>query len=263
MVFKKWIVVFFVMCAVTVQANQLPDKPHIYVEGSAVLDVKPDIATFTVYLESIGKAAEKSQNEVDKKSISLIELCKTLDININDVAASGIRIRQEYEYEEKTDKEVYVGVNVSRSVEITLRDISKYKNVMHSLVASKVSENISTRLSLSNEKIFTDKALSGALMDATQRAQSIAALQNVKLGKIYSVSEFNLRQPERYLLRVSRKIEGQSSAEISAISAEDIGSFPDQMVSESLQRISGVNIDPFDAGSMKATAQVYVVFLVK
>ena len=260
---KKWILVTSMLFAFEALGGPLPNKPHIYVEGSAEIDVKPDIAKFTVYLESIGESAEDSKNEIDEKSVSLINLCKDLDIGIEYVAASGIRVQKEYEYEEKTDKEVYIGVNVSRSVEITLTDISKYKDVMHGLVASDISPSISTRLSLSNERVVTDQALSAALKDATERAQSIADLQKVKLGKIYSVSEFNLRQPERYLLRVSRKIEGQSSSEISAISAEDIGRFPDTNLSESLQRVSRLSIDPFDTGSMIAKAQIYVVFLVK
>ncbi|WP_075188160.1 SIMPL domain-containing protein [Teredinibacter haidensis] len=258
--FRYWIVVTFMLFTAIVQANPLPDKPHIYVEGSAEIDVMPDLATFVVYLESVGVNAEKPKSDIDKKSVALITLCKKLGIDVADVAASGIRIHKQYEYEEKFRKEVYVGVNVSRSVEITLKDISKYKTVMHELVTSNISANISTSLSLSNAKLFTDKALSSALIDATERAQAIASLQNVKLGKVYSVSEFNLRQPERYLLRASRQIQGQSSA---AIRAEDIGSFSDQDSFNSSQRVAGKTVDPFDAGSMKAIAQVYVVFLVK
>jgi len=263
MFLKKLIVLVCVAASVSSWASPLPNKPHIYVEGSAVIDVQPDIATFTVYLESVSENSEKSKTDIDKKSLTLVKLCKALDIDTADVAASPVHVRKEFEYSPETNKNEYIGVNVSRTVEVTLRDISKYKDVMHNLVISKISENIDTALRVSNERAVTDKALMEALSDATQRAQSIADLQKVKLGKVYSVSEFNLRQPERYLLNVSRQIEGQMGSGGGLVTAESDGAFSNVRNAKSLQRVSNDSLDPFDSGSMKATAQVFVVFLVK
>lgn len=260
-----FILIYFVTAFSTIAAaaSPLPDKAHIYVEGSATIEVEPDIATFHVSLQSEDMNAEKAKNDIDKRSTALIALCRSLSIDIQDVSASGIRVNKNYEYDDKTNRDIYTGIMVSRSIEITLRDIAQYRTVMHELVSAKISDNIYTTLSISNEKTFTDQALLAALEDATARAQSIAKIQNVTLGKVYSVSEFDLRQPERYQLRVRRTMGGQSSSSITAISAEDIGKFPDTALAESLQRTKDVNLDPFGAGAMQATAQVFVVFLVK
>lgn len=255
--FKHWFIAFSIFCSSMGYASQLPNKPHIYVEGSAEIEVEPDIATFRIGLHTTGKDAEKEKTKIDEHSVTLVNLCKKMGININDIAATGINVSQAYEYDKKEQKRIHIGVHISRTVEITLREMSKYKDLMHHLTAADVSEDISSNLSLDNEKLATDQALATAINDATKRATSIAKLQNVELGEVYSVTEFNLRQPERSLLHVSRKIEGQLS---SSIFAEDMGKMQDSNMAQAMSRIS---TDPFNTGKMKAKAQVYMVFLIQ
>ena len=241
------ILVSLALC-VSANASPLPDSPHIYVEGSAEIEVEPDLATFTVQLDHVSQDAKAAKEVVDKKSINLIALCKKLGINPSDIASSGLRVQKKYEYDERLRKNVQVGVIVSRTIDIVLRNIKHYKKVSNALVASKIFDDLSTLLSLSDPKTSTDKALLSALEGATERAKSIAKLQGVELGDIHSVSEFNLRQPEKYQLVVTRKIKGQSSSVVNEMSA-----------TESSQRAA----DPFEPGVMKATAQVFVVFLIE
>ena len=85
------------------------------------------------------------------------------------------------------------------------------------------------------------------MKDARSRAERLAKSQGKKLGEPYSISEFMTRGEERYMLVVSRRIRGQSSAEIAALSASGYG---------------GIR-EPFEPGIMVANAQVFVVFLLR
>lgn len=143
------IIAFTLGCSA--MASPLPDRPHIYVEGRAEIKVNPDLVTFTLLLNNVSKSADAAKILIDGKSVKLIKLCEDLGIKIEDVASTGLQINKEYEYDEGMDKRIHVGVSVSRSVRLVLRDINKYKLVLAELINLKVSEEISTRLSLSNE----------------------------------------------------------------------------------------------------------------
>ena len=106
---------------------------------------------------------------------------------------------------------------------------------------------------LSKPNTATDKALAQALDDANQRAARLAQHQNAKLGKIYSISEFNTRQQESYQLRVSRTITGSS-----------FGDIPTLQIGEAREVFNFSNgAEPFEPGVIKASAQVFVVYLLK
>jgi len=259
---KKILTVTILLFSMVSQGNPLPDERHIYIEGSAEIEVDADEATIRVNLEVINKNAELAKIELDKKSVALVKLCNSLGIDSSDIQASGVRTRQEYKYDEKTDDHLPVGVNLGRRIELSLSEIKNYKNVMHQIITSKISDDIDSILRFSKHKEYTDRALELALKDAKKRATSIAKFQGVRLGKIYSVSEFNLRQPERYLLYSPRKVVGKTGIDLDSIVAADIGKFPDSSLS-AIQRVRSISTDPFEAGRMKAIASVYVVYLIK
>ncbi len=45
----------------------LPDRPHIYVNGSATLDVEPDVAHITVELKHVNDDAANAKRDVDNE----------------------------------------------------------------------------------------------------------------------------------------------------------------------------------------------------
>lgn len=231
-------------------ASPLPDAPHIYVEGSAEVDVEPDLLDFSIRLEHTNLDLARAKEEVDAKSVKLIGLSRQLGIADADISSTPLRLHPEYDYAE--GKRVFLGTKVSREVNVTLRDLKKYAAFMAALTETKVSEIVSARLAISPEnKQKTDQALLKALEDARNRAAAIAKLQEVKLGRAHSISEFDLRNEEQYKLIVNRNITGDASAGFAEAGVAD---------AVSLQR-SGK--EPFEPGTIKAKAQVFVVYLVK
>lgn len=232
-------------------ASPLPDQPHIYVEGSAEVEVEPDLLEFNIRLEKTDMDLARAKTEVDEKSVKLISLSKSLGVADADIASTPLRVHPEYSYEE--GKQVLLGTKVSREVTVTLRDLKKYAAFMGALTETKISEIVSAKLAISKEnQRKTDEALLKALEDAKQRAESIAALQGVKLGKAYSTSEFDLRGDEQYSLVVNRQIYGEAGA-----------NFAEAMVSADAGSLQRLGKEPFEPGTIKAKAEVFVVYLVK
>ena len=223
-------------------ANPLPAQPHVYVEGSAEIEVEPDMMTFTLSIQAVDLDLAKAKADVDARSRLLIETVKKFGIKANDVATTALNIRPEYEYKE--GQRVLTGNNVSRQVDINLRDLKKYPEMMKALVDAKISETINTNLTLADKKAVEEKVQTAAMNDAKARANRLAKSQGKTAGEPWSISEFNNRGNERWELRPNRQLMGSSAKEMSVMRASD-------------------SSEPFEPGVMKITAQVYVVYLLK
>ncbi len=227
--------------AVNVWATPLPQQPHVYVEGAAELEVEPDMMVFTLSIQTVDLDLAKAKADVDARSRLLIDTVKKFGIKANDIATTALNIRPEYEYKE--NQRVLTGNHVSRQVDINLRDLKKYPDMMKALVDAKISETINTQLTLSDKKTVEEKVQAAAMNDAKARASRLAKAQGREVGDPWSISEFNNRGNERWELRPNRELMG-SSAKLGMVRMSDAA-------------------EPFEPGVMKITAQVYVVYLLK
>jgi len=223
-------------------AIPLPDQPHVYVEGSAELEVEPDTMTFTLSIQKVDLDLAKAKADVDARSRLLIETCKKFGIKAEDIATTALNIRPEYEY--RDNQRVLTGNSVSRQVDITLRDLKKYPDMMKALVDAKISETINTNLTVADKKVVEEKAQTAAMSDARARAERLAKSQGKQVGDPWSISEFNNRGNERWELNPNRQLMGSSGAMKMEMRVAD-------------------SSEPFEPGVMKITAQVYVVYLLK
>ena len=233
--------------SLTSLANPLPQQPHIYVEGSATVEVEPDEMQFTLSISETSKELSDAKSVVDTKSNKLINLCKKLDIKAKDISTSTLRIYPQFRYNDGT--RVQTGTQVSRQIDITLRDLSNYSAVIKAFIDAQITQTVNTKLMLSKPNSATDEALTKALDDAKQRAKKLAEHQNEKIAGIHSISEFNTRAQERYALNVSRSISGDSFA--GGLTQARAASFESK------------SSEPFEPGTIKASAQVFVVYLLK
>lgn len=240
---RLFIILALALAPAAALATPLPSKPHIYVEGSAAVEAEPDEMRFSLMLEHTADTLGQAKAVVDQRSHTLIDLSRELGISDADIATTALRITPAYTYE--NNRQVQVGTTVSRQVDIHLRDLKKYPEVMKAMVEAEVSQTVSTELLVSNEDKLSDEALIKALENAQQRAKRLAEAQGRALGRAFSISEFMTRDDNRYSLQVSRGVVGESSA---------------GMAKDAVARASS---EPFEPGTMKARAQVFVVYLLK
>lgn len=222
-------------------ASPLPVKPHIYVEGAAEIEVVPDQMTISLGLSAENPEVALAKQEVDQRSRRLLEALKTLGIESRDIATTALQVAPVYDYVE--GKQVPRGSRVSRQVDITLRQLESYGELMKALMDADISTTLDTRLAVSDERAVSDRALISALEDARQRATALLESQGKKPGEIYSISEFDLRREESYFLTPNRELYGKASVTVSG-EMRNMG-------------------EPFEPGVIRAKARVYVVYLIR
>ena len=227
--------------------SPLPDAPHVYVEGSSRTDFKPDELTMTLRYSAVDSVAATAKAKVDSQTRVLLRSCADLGIASRDISASALSIGPEVHYE--GDKRVQDGTRVTRQIEITLRDLSKYSGLMAGVMKSNVSEIATYSFGSSQKNKMIAKTQTLALADAKKRAEALVSAAGRRLGDVYSISEFNLRQEEAYQLIPSRGIMSKSASHMALFAdAAPMGA-------------GGGEI--FQPGEITAYATVYVVYLLK
>lgn len=226
-------------------ADVLPDKAHIYVEGSAEFDIEPDKIAITLTIVSVDHDVEVAKRDVDDRSRTLISVCKEIGVPTAQISSTTLSVAPSYQWADGHRE--FKGTRVSRQIEVVLENLSRYSDLMQAIVSARTAEITSTQLQSSQSAEFEDRALQAALSDATTRARGLAEAAGRKLGPVYSISEFQLRQHDRWALSSSRMV-----------IANKAGALPSMaLVADS------PGLEPFTPGFITARAEVYVVFELK
>jgi uncharacterized protein YggE len=214
-------------------ADALPDEPHVYVRGEHSIRVTPDLLGIRVRIWKTDADPDRAKADVDERSARLIAAAQDLGIASADLSATYLQVRPDYELDDETPR--LIGTRVARRVEITLRDLSRYGELIRAIIAVRVGEVEDTWVESSQEADLQERCLRAAVEDARRRAAQLAEASGARLKWVYSVSQFETRHDDReryrpFALRVA-----------SATGSAD---------------------EPFEPGSLEISSRVYAVFLV-
>jgi len=169
-------------------AKILPDAPHFYVQGTGKITVVPDTAEVSFSIVTRNKNLVEAKLEADTLSAKVIKMAKKYRIKQKDISASELFIQRETRYDNTTRKQMFIGHKVTRSIQLYLKDMSKYSHVMQSLVNIGITDMRGVKLMASNIKALNNKASLLAIEDAQRAARELAQGFKVKLGPLYRAS---------------------------------------------------------------------------
>ena len=167
-------------------ADAVPDQPHVVVSGQAEVSAVPDILKISLNLTEVGPEVAGARDLVEKRSQLLIDTLKKQGVEKKDITAASLKITPHYNWSNKA--QIYVGTEVSRKIDVTLRDLGKYDDLIRAIVETKVARINSTRLESSREKELRQEALQAAIDDARLKAELLVAGFPEKLGPVYAIS---------------------------------------------------------------------------
>lgn len=180
------LVLVFLLLPLAVFADALPSAPYVQVTGHGSLTVVPDMARVTVTVAQTDKDLTLARNDVESRATAVIASARQLGVAERDISAASISIWPEYQWQ--TNSQIFIGHHVSRRIEITLRDLSRYIELIGALVKSGVT-TFDTALDHSDLTDLRRQALAKAVEDAHARALALALAADVSLGAVYSITE--------------------------------------------------------------------------
>jgi len=230
--------------AVGAQSN-LPDAPHIYVQGKASIELAPELLILSGQIVGEDGEVTVASQQVEDQSAALIALMASLDVEREDVRASMPVVEQVFDY--RDGRQILVGYRVRRDVEIRLSRMDRYHLDYAEVIRSGTLASLSARFSVRDPEAAVDAAQLAAIDDARDRAERLAERAGAALGVIHSITEFDLRRTERPLLIPARQF-----------SESALGQGGDGLYT-SATRVEAVP-PMFEPEALTAEATVYVVY---
>jgi len=154
-------------------SRQVKTKPRtITVNGNGEISVAPNFGEIRFEVVTQSKDLNEAQNQNSKIMNQVIQSLLSLGIKREDMQTSSFSIFPQYDYIE--GQQVFRGYEVTNSLTVKIRDISKVGMVIDTAVRNGANRVSSLEFKLDRENQYYQQALQLALFNAVEKARTIA-----------------------------------------------------------------------------------------
>lgn len=197
-------------------ADGLPQTAYIHVSGHGEVHVVPDILHVSLTLEQTSMDAKAARAQVEDRAAKVLVVARELGLADKDIAAPSVTVYPQYEWHQSTGsdgKQVMVGYHVTRSIALTLRDVSRYGDLVDGLFDAGVTRLDSVVSDTSKREALQRQAEGEAVADARSKAENLADAADVPLGGLFSLSDVSESRAPRPLMMAAARSASDSSSE--------------------------------------------------
>ena len=181
---KKFILIIFLF---TFTPNISAQSSSVTVEGNAEINVVPDRASLNLAVELDGQNLSAMTSTVAQTVDAFLTITDGFSINRNDVMTSGVNISPRYRYENKTGRRIFDGYNVSRSIQVDLKNIDLLGSIIERSTAQGINNIAAPIFRFSQEDQVIQSLHTLAVQDAMKRAKALVDPLNASLGKALKI----------------------------------------------------------------------------
>jgi len=168
----------------------------ISITGEGKVTAIPDIALVSLGLSTQKAKVAEAQTENSKTINSLIDKLKGLGIAKEDIQTTDYSIYPNYDY--NNGKQTLTGYTVSQNVQVKIRQTDKVDDVLKVAGDLNLNQIGGLTFTIDNPESYKQQARIKALENAKDKADALAQVMNVKLGKVISFSESGGNVPAPY-----------------------------------------------------------------
>lgn len=177
-------------------------NPVIELSVSEQVDSAPDTATFSTGVETKAPTATQALRENSVQARAVINRLKSLGIAEKDIQTTGINLRADYDYDQESRENRFVGYVVSNQVSAKVRDLPKLGQILDAIVSSGATNLNGPSFSISDDSKLKDVARERALASAKARAMSYARSEGYTGVRVLSINEGMSNQSEAPMMRM-------------------------------------------------------------
>jgi uncharacterized protein len=181
----KKVVLFLTIMFMTMSYGQETKQiPQINVNGEGKVKIAPDQVSILATVETKGNNAKDVKKQNDEKMDAVLKFIKKMNIPTADFRTKQVALNPQYDYEKK--KTTY---NAVQTVEILVKDLSKYDELMEGLVQQGI--NRLDKVSFESSKLaqYQSEARKIAMKDAKAKAEDYVSVLGQKVGKAFVISD--------------------------------------------------------------------------
>jgi uncharacterized protein YggE len=213
---KKAVVALALIIAVALAATPEQPRRTLTVTGTAEISVKPDICYVSFGVETLKKKSARDAYRTNAELMNaLAAAVKAAGIPAKDIQTSSFSVTPQYRYEDNTHKRFFDGYRVYQQLDVNVRDLDKVSTVLDAGMDTGATQINSVTFAVENPKKYTVDARVEAVKAAQAKAQSMAELTGVKLGKPITISESEPGNYGRYYAQANVAMDAVAGGESS------------------------------------------------
>lgn len=181
---KKAVLILSILFLTMSYGQEIKQIPQITVNGEGKVKVVPDQATILATIETKGNNAKDVKRENDQKMEAVLKVIKSMNLNPADYRTQRVSLNPQYDYEKK--KHSY---NATQTVEILLKDLSKYDELMDGLVDQGINRIDNVTFQSSKLAQYQSEARKLAMKEAKMKAEDYVSVLGQKVGRAMTISD--------------------------------------------------------------------------
>ena len=184
-----------IACGATTEDSPIPESSSantpqggISVSGTASISLAPDTATIVLGVEALHETVAQARADAAAAMTSIVEVLTAASVADEDIQTQHLSIQPQYDYSSETRE--LIGFTVVNIVNVTIRDIDSVGAVIDQTVdaGGDLTRVQSIYFSVDDTSSYEDQLIEEAVQDATAKAQRLADLTGVTLGKPLSIN---------------------------------------------------------------------------
>ena len=188
-------VILLWFCAFNAQAQSISGPPFIAVHGKAKAEVIPDLFPLEVTLKDTSVDTAATQARIEGLAQQVVALTKTMGMADRDVEISNLSISPEYQWDEKEDKQLFLGNTYTRTIKLRFHTLGDLQKAIDAMPKTKQVQLDTGSFQSSRQDDIRRELLTQAVKDARETAEIMAGAVGRRIGGVHNVSNqgFNVR----------------------------------------------------------------------
>jgi len=220
--------------------NSLQNQSTISVYGTGTVLAQPDMIQMTITLSNVAQSTRTAQEAVNRMVRQTLEILKNNGIEDKNISTASLSFRSEYEY---TTRRILIGQRAEQILTFSIDNINdgteneKVSRIIDQLIQINGIEMNQINFGIKNNSEYFVRSRELAYQKAVEKAYQYAALSNLKIKRVLSITE---------------EVHQQHTP---------INRFSNQLAFAEAARDAGSSIVP--AGELEITTNILVVFTLK
>ena len=168
-------------------AHDEPKPRLLAVSGEGEVTVAPDRADVSFSAEASEKTLADAEKAVTEATARLLKLCDSLGIPKGQVRSAQLNVNPQYDGGVISSRPRIVGYQVSRQVDVDLRDLAKLGKLLQGAVDTGANRVNGVSFGSTKKDEHQRAALALAAEDAKANAEVLAKAMGVKLGRLHAL----------------------------------------------------------------------------
>jgi uncharacterized protein YggE len=171
-----------------VGAQTVSEEPRlITVNGTAEVRVVPDEVLITLGVETWDEDLDRAKRENDRRVRQIVALAKSHGVGEQHIQTDHISI--EPRYRDSYEKRDFIGYFVRKTIVITLRDLSRFEDLLASVLQGGVTHVHGIQFRTTELRKYRDEARALAIQAAREKAVALAGELGQEIGQPRTIHE--------------------------------------------------------------------------